>query len=253
MKKSGQKFTLIELLVVIAIIAILAALLLPALNSARNTAKKIACTANLNSQGKGITLYSSDYDDYNVPPEYNGSEAWTRKIMPYLGMQNLVSNYYDRGLTIPQLKNSIFADPAVGKGMLGSQSSSADNLYMFHYGICVNPQIVLCQKSGRDAFSTYGYWNYRYKMSQIAKPSQAAAIADTINGGNTAIGPYSNSAWYFWAWTSGTSISVLDWYRHNGRSNWLYLDGHQESYRKGEFWTDGTTMWGANMGKAWSK
>ena len=44
-----RRFTLIELLIVIAIIAILAALLLPALRSARETAKRTACINNQKS------------------------------------------------------------------------------------------------------------------------------------------------------------------------------------------------------------
>ncbi len=62
------RFTLIELLVVIAIIAILAAILLPALNKAREKARDATCVNNLKQLGNATAFYGDTYQFY--PPAY---------------------------------------------------------------------------------------------------------------------------------------------------------------------------------------
>ena len=75
-RKYPTGFTLIELLVVIAIIAILAAMLLPALSSAKERARRANCMSNLRQNGVGIFMFASDNNDFLPMVKFRDQNSW---------------------------------------------------------------------------------------------------------------------------------------------------------------------------------
>ena len=79
-------FTLVEFLVVITIIGILIALLLPAVQAAREAARRMQCCNNLKQIGLALHLYHESISV--LPPDYDGW-AWSARILPFVENANI--------------------------------------------------------------------------------------------------------------------------------------------------------------------
>src|SRR5438034_10916922 len=101
-RKSAHRsaFTLVELLVVVAIIGVLVALLLPAVQAAREAARRMSCGNNLRQIGLALQNFESTFKYFPsslrpTPPDPNGLfNGWSvhGQILPYLEQGNLYRN-----------------------------------------------------------------------------------------------------------------------------------------------------------------
>lgn len=93
-----NRFTILELLIVISIIAVLAALLLPALNSAREKAKSALCSGNLKQAGYAASMYANDNGDYLIMTQSNFYKDFCTAMRLYLNEKNIDENGAVRSL-----------------------------------------------------------------------------------------------------------------------------------------------------------
>ncbi len=84
-----RAFTLVELLVVIAIIAILVMMLLPAVNAAREAARRTQCVNNLKQVGVAILNYEGARGEFPIGAILYEGSMWSAYILPYMEDENL--------------------------------------------------------------------------------------------------------------------------------------------------------------------
>lgn len=94
-------FTLVELLVVIAIIGILVALLLPAIQAAREAARRTECASNLKQLGMAMHNYHDTWKQFPLPGMIANELGWTVSILPQIEQQAIADrmNYNAGSIT----------------------------------------------------------------------------------------------------------------------------------------------------------
>jgi len=172
MKK--HSFTLIELLVVIAIIAILAAILMPALQQARERANTTKCTNNLKAIMTGYRLYSDDHQGWLMSGVPNGDQStrWNSMFPRYVNGDATASGWIgESDESNPKWK--VFKCPSE---TVGFGEWAKGGLPWTHYGLNVRlvgygPGFSTTDGDGKNCMKPC-------KETEITKPVKAAIFFD---------------------------------------------------------------------------
>jgi prepilin-type N-terminal cleavage/methylation domain-containing protein/prepilin-type processing-associated H-X9-DG protein len=93
MRKEKRGFTLVELLVVIAIIGVLVALLLPAVQAARESARRVQCVNNLKQVGIAMQTYHNTYRQLPLGNISCCWGTWQMAILPFIEQEQMAALY----------------------------------------------------------------------------------------------------------------------------------------------------------------
>lgn len=227
--KVCKGFTVIELLTAIGILFILLTLILSVLYTSKRRASEANCFINQKQIGSGVIMYHADYDDY-FPPAYSGSyqllnphrllgghegfpmssvekgEVWFQVIQPYLKLRE------DKGLQCPNTP---------------SFSQFSSRIPYNNTGFAINRSLY------NDKGNSSEWFFQPIAHVQVSRPSQCIMLTETRRGSVATLAPDMPCAGYsvcfLWYFNEDYDLIKFDKpaaYKHNGGSNFTFIDGH---------------------------
>ena len=221
-----SSFTLIELLVVIAIIALLAAMLMPALQQARERGRQAFCQSNFRQTGNAAAAYADQYKGW-TPFHYTSGDtvfegyankaqggAWYVMLAPFLGFSTY--SYYNlsqiQGQNVAITKPIVFSCPTIPVE-IGTLSGGAKI-----------DQAPSNSAKGNKALSMNGQTFYRVRHNRVMYPSFTVFMLDSAKAENFTINMrtvYDNKwANFRYLHANGTKLNLLHFDGHVSSSTW---------------------------------
>jgi prepilin-type N-terminal cleavage/methylation domain-containing protein/prepilin-type processing-associated H-X9-DG protein len=146
-------FTLVELLVVITIIGILISLLLPAVQAARESARRLQCTNNLKQIGLALLTYESQNRSFPPGGLPNGEygHSWWVRIMPCIDQNAVNMNFDSKGLSFGGTT-----------GYVGINTTNYNLLKNIQFSFMACPSSILPLTVSNPTYPTYGMMSPMY-------------------------------------------------------------------------------------------